>query len=285
MCVQAHGVSGLQAEHTQRKNELGLRCDELAANKVEVARQLKMTENYAKKCRRSNDRVAAAEAAREKAKARNAELEEELAGVRAERESTRKALDVQLRERDIENKHLTKASSLPSLTHSLAPPPPLLRRPCRSLIPPHRPPVPPSYRAPSSPAPPLLPCALAPPPSQAGVNNAKQVDLVKVNENTRKNLEQEIAGYKSDAHKQRKVIFLLEKEGEKYGAEAGEASAKYAQALEEVKIRELSIIQLQKRISDGETKLKQQQSLYEAVRSDRNLYSKNLIESQVEIAD
>ena len=125
MCVQAHGVSGLQAEHTQRKNELGLRCDELAANKVEVARQLKMTENYAKKCRRSNDRVAAAEAAREKAKARNAELEEELAGVRAERESTRKALDVQLRERDIENKHLTKASSLPSLTHSLAPPPPL----------------------------------------------------------------------------------------------------------------------------------------------------------------
>ena len=81
------------------------------------------------------------------------------------------------------------------------------------------------------------------------------------------------------------MIFLLEKEGEKYGAEAGEASAKYAQALEEVKIRELSIIQLQKRISDGETKLKQQQSLYEAVRSDRNLYSKNLIESQDEIAE
>ena len=30
--------------------------------------------------------------------------------------------------------------------------------------------------------------------TKAGVNNAKQVDLVKVNENTRKNLEQEIAG-------------------------------------------------------------------------------------------
>merc|ERR1711871_1161658 len=35
----------------------------------------------------------------------------------------------------------------------------------------------------------------------------------------------------------------------------------------------------------GETKLKQQQALYEAVRSDRNLYSKNLIESQDEIAE
>ena len=31
--------------------------------------------------------------------------------------------------------------------------------------------------------------------------------------------------------------------------------------------------------------MKQQQSLYEAVRSDRNLYSKNLIESQDEIAE
>ena len=36
---------------------------------------------------------------------------------------------------------------------------------------------------------------------KAGVNNQKQVDMVKVHENTRKNLEQEIAGYKSDAHR------------------------------------------------------------------------------------
>ena len=57
------------------------------------------------------------------------------------------------------------------------------------------------------------------------------------------------------------------------------------QALEEVKIREMAIIDLQKRISEGETKLKQQQNLYEAVRADRNLYSKNLIESQDEIQE
>merc|ERR1719201_1820344 len=36
---------------------------------------------------------------------------------------------------------------------------------------------------------------------------------------------------------------------------------------------------------DAENKLKQQEQLYEAVRSDRNLYSKNLIESQDEIAE
>ena len=36
----------------------------------------------------------------------------------------------------------------------------------------------------------------------------------------------------------------------------------------------------QKRISDGEARLKQQQALYEAVRADRNMYSKSLIEAQ-----
>ena len=57
--------------------------------------------------------------------------------------------------------------------------------------------------------------------------------------------------------------------------------AKYAQTLEEVKVRQASVVQLQKRIAESDTKLKQQQSLYETVRSDRNLYSKNLNEAQV----
>ena len=47
----------------------------------------------------------------------------------------------------------------------------------------------------------------------------------------------------------------------------------------------MTIVDLQKQIAEGESKLKQQQALYEAVRSDRNLYSKNLIESQDEIAE
>ena len=51
--------------------------------------------------------------------------------------------------------------------------------------------------------------------------------------------------------------------------------------MEEVKIRQMTIMDLQKTIQEGEQKLKQQQNLYEAVRSDRNLYSKNLIEAQV----
>ena len=224
---EAHGYQALLAEFAQKQMELNVRNGELSGIKGESTRQKKMAEAYAKKCKACEEQRDANEAQRDEIKANIKILEEQLAGVRTERETERKALETQLRERDIQNKNLVKA----------------------------------------------------------GGASQKQLDMVKVHENTRKNLEQEIAAYKTDAHKQRKVIFLLEKEGEKYGAEAGEASGKYAQALEEVKVRELSIIQLQKRISDGETKLKQQQSLYEAVRSDRNLYSKNLIESQEEIAE
>merc|ERR1712136_158104 len=47
----------------------------------------------------------------------------------------------------------------------------------------------------------------------------------------------------------------------------------------------MQIFDFKKKIAEAETKLKQQQNLYEAVRSDRNLYSKNLIEAQDEITE
>merc|ERR1719181_2006888 len=100
-----------------------------------------------------------------------------------------------------------------------------------------------------------------------------------------KTLEGEISSYKAESGKQRKQLYTLEKEREKFGAEASDANAKFGAALEEVKLREMTILDLQKKISEGDQKLKQQQNLYEAVRSDRNLYSKNLIESQDEIAE
>ena len=56
---------------------------------------------------------------------------------------------------------------------------------------------------------------------------------------------------------------------------------KVLQHMEDVKMREMQIFDYKKKIAEAETKLKQQENLYEAVRSDRNLYSKNLIESQV----
>ena len=66
--------------------------------------------------------------------------------------------------------------------------------------------------------------------------------------------------------------------------EASQANAKYYTFLEQVKIKNNLITRLQKKNVEQEARLKQQLNLYEAVRSDRNLYSKNLLEAEEEIA-
>jgi len=84
---------------------------------------------------------------------------------------------------------------------------------------------------------------------------------------------------------QRDKIESLVSERERHEQEVEAASHKHYTAIEELKLQEVQIGDLQKKIIDGGSRLKQQQNLYEAVRSDRNLYSKNLIESQEEIAE
>jgi chromosome segregation ATPase len=82
-----------------------------------------------------------------------------------------------------------------------------------------------------------------------------------------------------------KNMAKLEKERDKFSHEASKANANLMQMVEEVKLKKNLISELKKENIEFEGKLKQQQSLYEAVRSDRNLYSKNLIEAQDEVAE
>ncbi|KAJ6669109.1 hypothetical protein lerEdw1_007918 [Lerista edwardsae] len=111
----------------------------------------------------------------------------------------------------------------------------------------------------------------------------KQMNLVKLHEQSKKNLEEEIQNYKDEAQKQRKIIFQLEKERDRYINEASDLTQKVLHHMEDIKVREMQIFDYKKKIAESETRLKQQQNLYEAVRTDRNLYSKNLIEAQDEI--
>eukprot|EP00953_Heterococcus_sp_UTEX-ZZ885_P015317 8624-Heterococcus_DN1.PRE.3 len=110
-------------------------------------------------------------------------------------------------------------------------------------------------------------------------------DDVKEQERIANSLEAELNSYKTEVSRRRKDVFRLEREREKFGTELSEARGMYMQALEDVKLREMRINELGKRVSEWEAKLKQQQQLYESVRSDRNLYSKTLIEAQDEIAE
>ena len=59
---------------------------------------------------------------------------------------------------------------------------------------------------------------------------------------------------------------------------------RHAGGLDEVKKKEQKLASLQQSIQDVRNRLHQQKNLYEAVRADRNLYSKNLAEATEEIS-
>uniref|UniRef100_A0A2I3GIE3 Cilia and flagella associated protein 58 n=1 Tax=Nomascus leucogenys TaxID=61853 RepID=A0A2I3GIE3_NOMLE len=54
----------------------------------------------------------------------------------------------------------------------------------------------------------------------------KQTDLVKLHEQAKRNLEGEIQNYKDEAQKQRKIIFHLEKERDRYISQASDLTQK-----------------------------------------------------------
>lgn len=54
----------------------------------------------------------------------------------------------------------------------------------------------------------------------------KQMDLVKLHEQAKRNLQEEIQNYKEEAQKQRKIIFQLEKERDRYISEASDLTQK-----------------------------------------------------------
>ncbi|KAK2863829.1 hypothetical protein Q7C36_002983 [Tachysurus vachellii] len=113
----------------------------------------------------------------------------------------------------------------------------------------------------------------------------KQISLVMLHEQTKKTLEQEILNHQDEAQKQRKITFQLEKERDRYINKARELTQKGLSHMEDLKVREMEIFEYKKKIAEAETKLKQLQNLYEAIRAERNKYSKNLLDAQHEIMD
>ena len=83
----------------------------------------------------------------------------------------------------------------------------------------------------------------------------------------------------------RKAVSALDADRERLGAEVTEHRAAYQKSEEELKLREVQIGDLVKRVQEWEVKLKQQQQLYENVRGERNHYSKALVESEDEVAE
>jgi chromosome segregation ATPase len=108
-------------------------------------------------------------------------------------------------------------------------------------------------------------------------------DLIQLNKNGKLNLALEIKILEEEVTHSKNQIRLLLAEKEKFEHDAEVANQQYYTALEELKLQELQVQELNKKIISDQTKLKQKQSLYESVRADRNLYSKQLVDSQEEI--
>jgi chromosome segregation ATPase len=113
------------------------------------------------------------------------------------------------------------------------------------------------------------------------LQKSKKQDL----ENQQTEQKNKIAACQAESNRLSKIIGNLSKEKEKYGVEASQANAKYYQCLEQVKLKNNLITKLQKKNVEQEYRLKQQQNLYEDVRSDRNLRSKQLMEAEEEISE
>ncbi|KAF7661063.1 hypothetical protein LDENG_00270080 [Lucifuga dentata] len=120
---------------------------------------------------------------------------------------------------------------------------------------------------------------------KAAHTTEKQQKIVKLLEQDKKNLEQEIHNYRQEAQKQRKIIQQLEKERDRYINETSNLMQKVQQKVSDVEMREMEIFDFRKKVTEAECKLKQQENVLEAVVAERNLYSKNLIEVQDEIAE
>ncbi|ELK04973.1 Coiled-coil domain-containing protein 147 [Pteropus alecto] len=254
----------LSQENQQKALELKAKEEEVHQMRLDIGKLNKIREQIHKKLHQIEDQKAEVEQNKETLKNQILGLEREVEASKKQAELDKKAMDELLRERDILNKNMLKAINA----------------------------------------------------------TQKQIDLVKLHEQAKRNLEEEIQNYKEEAQKQRKIIFQLEKERDRYISEASDLTQKeeiqnYKEEaqkqrkiifqlekerdryiseasdltqkvlmnMEDIKIREMQIFDYRKKIAESETKLKQQQNLYEAVRSDRNLYSKNLVEAQDEITE
>merc|ERR1719277_1945275 len=112
-----------------------------------------------------------------------------------------------------------------------------------------------------------------------------QVELVMRHKGQANNLAKDLQRWKVELQLKLHRIHELDKQREKYASELSVAKERYEDACAELKKRDNYMAQLKKSIADVKAKLGQQKNLYETVRTDKNLYEKNLAESQEEISE
>ncbi|NWW64754.1 CFA58 protein, partial [Ifrita kowaldi] len=201
--------------------------DEAAQMRLEISKLSKMRDVLQNKLRTAEEQKVDADHEKSMLKNQIIRLEKELETAKKQAEIDKRTIDGLMRERDVLNQNLIKATNA----------------------------------------------------------TQKQIDLVKLHEQSKQNLESEIQSYKIEAQKQRKIIYQLEKERESFINEMSELKEKIVHNMKDLEIHQMQLCDYEKEIQVQRIKLKQQQNLCETLRSERTLYSKNLIEAKDEIAE
>jgi chromosome segregation ATPase len=101
----------------------------------------------------------------------------------------------------------------------------------------------------------------------------------------RRGLETEIQGFISTLRRLRLDADALHESRLKLTSEAEAAAQAFFVSAEAVKLQELQVLALRKRLDEDTSKLKQHQKLYEEVKKERNDFSKQLVAAHAEIAE
>uniref|UniRef100_A0A3Q3D917 Cilia and flagella associated protein 58 n=1 Tax=Hippocampus comes TaxID=109280 RepID=A0A3Q3D917_HIPCM len=105
--------------------------------------------------------------------------------------------------------------------------------------------------------------------------------LVMELENDKRVLQQEITGYCAEGQKLRKFILDLEKDRDRYINDNNNLLQKMQQKINELETSEMAVHNWRKRVTEEECKLERKEELLDSVISERNHYSKNLVDAQV----
>ncbi|NWV74523.1 CFA58 protein, partial [Dasyornis broadbenti] len=211
----------------QKTAELKEREDEVAQMRLDISKLSKIREVLQTKLRAAEEQKVDGEHEKSMLKNQIIRLEKELETAKKQAEIDKRTIDGLVRERDMLNQNLIKATDA----------------------------------------------------------TQKQINLVKLHEQSKQNLEGEIQSYKIEAQKQRKIIYQLEKERESFIHETSELKEKVLHHMKDLEIHQMQICDYEKEIQVQVFKLKQQQNLCETLRTERTLFSKNLIEAKDEIAE
>ena len=75
--------------------------------------------------------------------------------------------------------------------------------------------------------------------------------MVKIHEQNKKNFELEIASYRDESTKQRKIIFQLEKERQKYISETSDLNHRIITLKDDVKMKKMDINDSHKKVTEA----------------------------------